>query len=64
MSPEALELNTVLMRSTFKLEGKGSIGTAFIIGRPTKKDTTKAYYVMVTAAHVVEQMGGAMPHSF
>lgn len=58
MSAEALELNTVLMRSTFKLVGKGSIGTAFIIGRPSKKETTKAYYVMVTAAHVLEQMKG------
>lgn len=58
MSPEALELNTVLMKSTFKLMGNGSIGTAFIIGRPSKKEPNKAYYVMVTAAHVLEQMKG------
>jgi len=56
MPPEAVELNTILMKSTFKLAGNGSIGTAFIIGRPSKKEATKAYYVMVTAAHVLEQM--------
>lgn len=64
MSPEALELNTVLMKSTFKLAGSGSIGTAFIIGRLSKKDATKAYYVMVTAAHVLEQMKGTQATLF
>lgn len=54
-----IELNTVLMRSTFKLAGEGSIGTAFVIGRPSKKEATKAYYVMVTAAHVLEKMKGS-----
>ena len=58
MSAKRFELNTVLMRSTFKLIGKGSIGTAFIIGRPMEADKTKAYYLMVTAAHVLEEMKG------
>lgn len=54
----SFELNTDLMRSTFKLIGEGSIGTAFIIGRPSRVDATKAYFVMVTAAHVLEEMSG------
>lgn len=55
---KAIELNTILMRSTFELVGNGSIGTAFILGRPSTKVPTKAYYVLVTAAHVLEQMNG------
>lgn len=58
MNANRFELNTVLMRSTFKLTGEGVIGTAFIIGRLSEKNATKAYYVMVTAAHVLEKMNG------
>ena len=58
MNVALLELNTVLMRSTFMLAGEGSIGTAFIIGRPSEKDATWLSYVMVTAAHVLEEMKG------
>lgn len=59
MSAETLELNTVLIKSTFKLAGEGSVGTAFVIGRPSRVEATRAYFVMVTAAHVLEQMKGA-----
>jgi hypothetical protein len=53
------DINTILMRSTFKLVGNnGSSGTAFILGKPAPSDTKKAYYVMVTAAHVLQQMNG------
>ena len=55
---ETLELNTALMRSTFKLIGDGSIGTAFIIGRPSEKDPTRGASVLVTAAHVLEKATG------
>ena len=55
---DATEINTVLMRSTFMLSGEGSTGTAFILGRPSKVDNTKAYYVLVTAAHVLSAMRG------
>jgi len=58
MSSESFELNTVLMRSTFKLQGEGSLGTAFIIGRPFKENAARANFVMVTAAHVLEEMKG------
>lgn len=54
----AIELNTILMRSTFELVGNGSIGTAFILGRPGTESPTRFYYVLVTAAHVLEQMNG------
>src|SRR5450830_1891403 len=56
--PPSLELNTVLMNATFKLEGDGSTGTAFVIGRPTADDPTRAYFVLVTAAHVFTAMRG------
>ena len=46
------------MRSTFKVAGKGSVGTAFIIGRPVPNDTGKLYYVLVTADHVFRDMEG------
>lgn len=46
------------MESTFKLQGEGSKGTAFIIGRPSKKEPEKGYYVLVTAAHVLDNIRG------
>jgi hypothetical protein len=52
------DINAVLMRSTFKLAGNGSTGTAFVLGKPAPSDPKKAYYVMVTAAHVLKQMNG------
>jgi hypothetical protein len=56
------ELNTILMESTFRLEGKNAkgaswFGTAFLVGRPMK-DASKLRYVLVTAAHVVEPLVG------
>lgn len=51
-----LELNTVLMESTFKVEGQNSQGTAFIIGRPVPDHGQKAAYVLITAAHVLDEM--------
>jgi len=53
-----LELNSAMMRNTYKIEGDGSIGTCFLIGKPLKKDPTRAHYVLVTAAHVFENMKG------
>jgi len=53
-----LELNSAMMRNTFKIEGDGSMGSCFLIGKPLKKDPTRAHYVLVTAAHVLENMKG------
>lgn len=57
-SQETLEINTILMRSTFRLTGEKSTGTAFILGKPTKEDKNRAYFVLVTAAHVLEKVKG------
>lgn len=54
-----MSLNTILMRSTFKIEGRNSGGTAFIIGQPLENSTDRARYVLVTAAHVLEEMSGS-----
>lgn len=53
---ENLELNTVLMNATFRIEGSGKTGTVFIIGKPSTKDSTKAFYVLVTANHVLNDI--------
>lgn len=60
----APELNTILMQSTFRIHGpkkgvsdKISFGTAFLMGKPTS-DITKQYYVLITAAHVLEDIQG------
>ena len=46
------------MRSTFKIAGPGSAGTAFFIGRPSPNDKTRFFFVLVTAAHVLRDMQG------
>ena len=53
-----LELNTILMESTFKLEAQRLVATGFVLGRPYSGEVTKARYVLVTAAHALEQVGG------
>src|SRR6266852_141980 len=56
------ELNTVLMESTFKIEGPSSTGTSFIMGRPFVHPPTDqpnlAAHVLITAAHVLNDMQG------
>lgn len=53
-----MDINTILMRSTFKIAGQGSLGTAFLIGRPVPGDAGKLFYVLVTAAHVLRDIKG------
>ena len=59
-----IELNTLLMQSTFMLAGKSkeenkvSFGTGFIIGRPYKNNPKRSKYVLITAAHVLEGFKG------
>lgn len=50
-----VELNTILMESTFKIEGRNAIGTGFVLGRPYLKEPKKLRYVLVTAAHIFEE---------
>lgn len=60
------ELNTLLMHATFMITGKSradasktSGGTVFVMGLPRKGDPTDSfsYYVLVTAAHVLDDIG-------
>ena len=64
-SPKPIELNTILMESTFRLQGpnkaikgKASFGTAFLIGKPLPPPSTAGYYILVTAAHVLDNIDG------
>ena len=52
------DIGSGLMRATFKIEGPGSTGTAFVVGRPTQSDPKRAWNVLVTAAHVLENIKG------
>ena len=59
---EDIEINTLLMHATFKIEGPGSLGTCFFVGlRPpeARKDTKVRAPVLVTAAHILEAIQGA-----
>jgi hypothetical protein len=51
---QPLDIATVIMRSTFKIQGEGSFGTVFIMGEPSSDEPNKLYYVLITAAHVLE----------
>jgi hypothetical protein len=53
-----LHLDEYLMEATFRIEGNGARGTAFIIGKPAAKKPNKLRYVLITAAHVLENMAG------
>lgn len=54
-----MDLNTILMRSTFRIAGDNALGTIFIMGRPVEKDPSKLAFVLITAAHVLEDMKGS-----
>jgi hypothetical protein len=59
------EINTVLMGATFQISGPKrnepgnySAGTAFLMAKP-KPEGSESYYVLVSAAHVFEDIAGA-----
>jgi hypothetical protein len=57
------ELNTVLMQTTFMIQGQNAqgqslIGTVFVMGRPFPGQPTRGAYVLITAAHVLSDMQG------
>ena len=52
------DLASILIRSTFKLEGGGLLGTVFVLRQPLSGDPPRARYVLITAAHVLEDMKG------
>lgn len=51
-----LDVSTILMRSTYKIQDGKSLGTVFIMGEPSPDMPGKLYYVLITAAHVLEGM--------
>lgn len=51
-----MDINVILMRSTFKIAGQATLGTAFMIGRPVPGDSQRLFYVLVTAAHVLRDI--------
>lgn len=51
---------TVLMRSTFKIEGGSTLGTVFVIGAPDPASPGRARYVLITATHVLRDIPGAL----
>jgi len=60
-----VELNTILMNSTFEIGGPSAIqpgktttGTAFIMIRPGKDDPLRGDYILITAAHVLDEISG------
>jgi hypothetical protein len=52
------DLNTQLMRATFKLAHDSSTATGFVLCRPVSKDAKKTQLVLITAAHVLDQVKG------
>jgi hypothetical protein len=58
------DLNVLLMESTFRIAGtardadKASVGTVFLMDRPSKRDPGKVFLVLVTAAHVLNDISG------
>lgn len=61
---EYFEINTQLMEATFQIVGPSAVqqnatsgGTVFLMGKPLK-DSSRASFVLITAAHVLEEIGG------
>lgn len=49
-------LSTLLMESTYKLSGSKSFGTAFVMGKRGQNNPQRSFFVLVTAAHVLEDI--------
>jgi len=62
--PPEPDISTVLMQSTFEIKGPAgpngvaSLGTSFVVGKPLPGEATRANYVLVTAAHVLDSISG------
>jgi hypothetical protein len=51
---------SALMRSTFKLERGRKVGTAFVMAEPSPYNTDYSYFVLLTAAHLLEGPGDSL----
>jgi S1-C subfamily serine protease len=47
-----------IMRSTFRLAGPNSQGTAFVLGKPDPNAKDRSFFILITAAHVLEGIKG------
>lgn len=59
------DINSILMKNTFRIEGMGSCGTGFVIGKMRKNNSNKTNsgspkfdLVLITAAHVLDSIKG------
>jgi hypothetical protein len=58
------DIATLLMNSTFEIAGpdstpgKVNYGTVFLLGKPMKAEPQRGYFVLVTAAHVLDVISG------
>lgn len=62
-APKTFDLNTIMMQATFRIEGHTAngeqvLGTGFLMGRPLTKEPGRARFVLITAAHVLNDMAG------
>ncbi len=57
-SARADDFDTELMRATCKLANEKSTATAFLLSQPGAGDSRKGSFLLITAAHVFEQMAG------
>lgn len=51
------EFHAGLMHSTFKIQGDGALGTAFVVAKKIP-NTNKGFLILVTAKHVLDGMSG------
>lgn len=58
MAAESTDISSILMRSTFRIQDDKSFGTVFILGEPIPGEPGKGSYVLLTAAHVLDEMKG------
>jgi len=52
------DINVTLMKFTFRLYGPGSCGTAFIVAKENLSKPGTYYFVLITAAHVLDSIKG------
>jgi S1-C subfamily serine protease len=56
MASDAADISSILMRSTFRIQDEKTLGTVFIMGEPIPDQPGKGTYVLITAAHVLDDM--------
>ncbi len=53
-----------IMRSTFRIAGPNSQGTAFILGKPDPTNKDRSFFVLITATHVLKGIEGEVATLF